>query len=35
VHAALADRYARHLDRSGVHLCRHAGADHVVLAAGR
>jgi 16S rRNA G1207 methylase RsmC len=35
VHAALADRYARHLDRPGVHLSRHAGANHVVLEAGR
>jgi 16S rRNA G1207 methylase RsmC len=33
VHAGLEARYARHLDRPGLRVIRHAGAEHVVLEA--
>jgi hypothetical protein len=33
VHAGLAERYARHLERPGMRVTRHPGAEHVVLEA--
>ncbi|MEA2470648.1 MAG: Methyltransferase small domain, partial [Thermoleophilaceae bacterium] len=35
VHASLADRYARHLERPGLRVTRHPGEEHVVLEAAR
>jgi hypothetical protein len=35
VHASLADRYARHLERPDLRVSRHTGDEHVVLEAAR